>query len=778
MTDIPRAIASGVAGAPPDHRATRRVAIAVGAIAAVFVFALYGIREREVPARALELVGGAGSGVARYGGIVGTDKSRRHIELPNITQADAADTIATLANGGLEFREVIQSKDAVPQLVQLGIVGDGSGDPRMEIDSWRADNDESQTQTDYYVASKSRAKLEAAFAEAERRGWKPPPNTEVLYEQADTSWRSYFVSKTVEVDGRSVEKAIGSYDPNTNTPVVLLDFNRAGTRAFGELTARIVGHKLATVLGGVVRSAPMINTPIRGGRAQIAMGAGDPAKMEHDRDVLVGVLQSGSLPLSGQIKDAHWVAPSNGVREPIAHVLIALVGGLLAAALAWLLVAGTKPEHADVAPIAGAPSVSMARRIAWTLLAIAIYIAGTEITLPGVNGIELDHILRGSDLTMVSVFGLGFVPLITSFVVVELVASIVPPWRRLRDTVLGRRKLGLAVAIAACLVSAVQAYFVVGYLTMLPDDVALVVSFWPAVATLAAGPLVLAILASLIGSRGLGSGYGILMVVGWLWAPSWSEIAGFRASSLVLIAAAIASTTIIVLAVLRWRVRAPGRVAIPLPAAGLLPLQAGGGVVALIGVLAALGWRSMPEPIWESERILGTGLVAVAAVVVASFVWAWVFVRPKRRARELAAASLSPTSAASWLRAVVLSSVAVLALYATGAAVPQWHGLGHLANPILVATAAAVIADLVDEWRARRRAQLVPVWPLHDPLLVDVARARLAAANIPHHIQSTRFRTLLWLAGAYVPMMVLVPAEHAEAAHAEMRDWLSCLSSP
>src|SRR6185503_15841245 len=97
---------------------------------------------------------------------------------------------------------------------------------------------------------------------------------------------------------------------------------------------------------------------------------------------------------------------------------------------------------------------------------------------------------------------------------------------------------------------------------------------------------------------------------------------------------------------------------------------------------------------------------------------------------------------------------AMLALYAIGAAVPRWPGLAHLADPIFIATAAAVIADLVAEIRARPRAQLT-------------------AANIPHHVQSTRFRTLLWLAGAYVPMMVLVPAEHAEAAHVVMRDWLS-----
>jgi preprotein translocase subunit SecD len=34
-------------------------------------------------------------------------------------------------------------------------------------------------------------------------------------------------------------------------PSLLLDFNRAGAERFGEITERLVGHKLATMLGGV-----------------------------------------------------------------------------------------------------------------------------------------------------------------------------------------------------------------------------------------------------------------------------------------------------------------------------------------------------------------------------------------------------------------------------------------------------------------------------------------------------------------------------------------------
>jgi hypothetical protein len=759
VSEIPRAVASGDAGAaiPSDRVEPRRTAIAMGVAVAVFLFALYSVW--AVPARAIELIGGAGSGVARHGGIVATSKSGERIEMPGVSQANAAESIALLVGGGVQFREVIEST-AAAELVTLGIVGE-HGDPHMDVDSWQPDGG-GERHKDYYLVGHDRARLEATFAEATRRGWQPPPNTAILYERVEpSSWRSYFVSKTVEVDGSAIENATGAYDPNTSRPTVLVEFGRAGAHAFGSLTERIVGHKLATVLAGVVRSAPVINEPIRGGRAVITMGS--TATAEHDRDVLVETLRTGSLPLDGTMTDAHWVPASNGPRESIARVLIALAGGLVAAALAWLLVGVMRPERCVIAPIAGPRTISIWRRVAWTLGAIAVFLVGSWFVVPGINEPELAHMIAyggGSahELVRVSVFGLGVGPLITSFVIVELVASIVPRWRPLRDTVLGRRRLGLATAIVACVVATVQAFFFVRYVAALPNDVELVNGFGLAFATLAAGPLCLAVLASVIGSRGLGSGYGVLIVVGWLRDARWSTLSS---SSLALTGAAIVATTVIVLGVLRWRVRAPGGAAVPLPAAGIVPLHAGGGVIAIVVLLPALGIRGLPAWVYDAMHTV-EGLVAGAiSLVIATVVWAWVFARPGRRRTELAAASRAPTSGGAWLRAVALSVVALLALFAIAAAAGS-----KLADPIGVAIAAAVIADLVAEWRDRRRAQLVAVWPLHDPLLVEPTRDRLVAAGIPHHVQSTRFRTLLWLLGPYVPMMVLVPTEHAEAAYA------------
>ncbi len=109
-------------------------------------------------------------------------------------------------------------------------------------------------------------------------------------------WRTYYLERAVQLTGSAVSNAFGQYDTNTNRPIVIVEFNRFGGRVFGDLTERIVGMKLATILDDKIKSAPQINQAIRGGRASITMGAGDPTQAEKERDDLVNVLKTGSLP--------------------------------------------------------------------------------------------------------------------------------------------------------------------------------------------------------------------------------------------------------------------------------------------------------------------------------------------------------------------------------------------------------------------------------------------------------------------------------------------------
>jgi preprotein translocase subunit SecD len=109
-------------------------------------------------------------------------------------------------------------------------------------------------------------------------------------------WRSYYLERRAQLTGTSISKAEKVYDPTTGRPLVLLDFNRRGAMVFGELTSHIAGKKLAILLDGIVMSAPIINEPIRGGRASIAMGGTDPDAQEREARDLVTTLTTGALP--------------------------------------------------------------------------------------------------------------------------------------------------------------------------------------------------------------------------------------------------------------------------------------------------------------------------------------------------------------------------------------------------------------------------------------------------------------------------------------------------
>ena len=65
---------------------------------------------------------------------------------------------------------------------------------------------------------------------------------------------------------------IGDY----NEPYVSVDFNRRGATEFAQITGENVKRRLAIILDDVVRSAPVIQERIGGGKAQIT-GSYTPA---------------------------------------------------------------------------------------------------------------------------------------------------------------------------------------------------------------------------------------------------------------------------------------------------------------------------------------------------------------------------------------------------------------------------------------------------------------------------------------------------------------------
>ncbi|HLL24495.1 MAG TPA: hypothetical protein VK427_20330, partial [Kofleriaceae bacterium] len=295
------------------------------------------------------------------------------VELPGLDEdkkQQTRDIIARTAK--LEFKVVDDGSEYMRKL--FGHVGNEGKegkptDPRAirdeiyaEVDQWRPD-DGGALHTDYYLIARDRkafvtmerakklecvnragkpvnadARFEDGKVECTVSGrqviqeyiddlaasdpqWKVPDDRQLAYELVEPGadatdkrpfWRSYYLDRAVRLTGTSISNAMGNYDPNTNRPVVLLDFNRYGGRVFGELTAEITGKKLATILDDKVKSAPIINGAIRGGRASITMGGSDPGRQEIERDELVNVLKTGSLPAPLKEDSISDVGPTLG----------------------------------------------------------------------------------------------------------------------------------------------------------------------------------------------------------------------------------------------------------------------------------------------------------------------------------------------------------------------------------------------------------------------------------------------------------------------------------
>ena len=110
-------------------------------------------------------------------------------------------------------------------------------------------------------------------------------------------WRSYYLERATSLTGAAIEDAHAATDPAANDwPIVKVELTRKGARDFDDLTTRIAGKKLATIVDGSITSAPVVLGPIHGGRLWIAMGGSDRAAAQRAAEGLAVVLRTGALP--------------------------------------------------------------------------------------------------------------------------------------------------------------------------------------------------------------------------------------------------------------------------------------------------------------------------------------------------------------------------------------------------------------------------------------------------------------------------------------------------
>jgi len=131
------------------------------------------------------------------------------------------------------------------------------------------------------------------------------------------------LKKKVLLTGDAVDNArvsIGDY----NEPYVSVDFNRRGGQEFAKITGENVKRRMAIILDGVVRSAPVIQERIGGGKAQIT--GSYTSEEAHD---LAIVLRAGALPATVKIVQNVTVGPTLGADSIHKGVISGFVGTIL-----------------------------------------------------------------------------------------------------------------------------------------------------------------------------------------------------------------------------------------------------------------------------------------------------------------------------------------------------------------------------------------------------------------------------------------------------------------
>lgn len=214
-------------------------------------------------------------------------------------------------------------------------------DPGIEDDEWRADVGEAHH--DYHLTDKTQVFIDEFIA----RNATIPSDRRIAYERVAEAdgvpehWRSWLLDATQLIDGRSVADVTVDRDQQTGRPVVMVVLDDAGAKAFAELTGANIGRKLAIVLDGEVRSAPVVNGVIREGKVAITMGGSAIGDQERAASALANALRAGAMPAQLYLVSAGAFDRPGGTFVSRSWMFFA-IAALLVVAVIGVLVRGRK----------------------------------------------------------------------------------------------------------------------------------------------------------------------------------------------------------------------------------------------------------------------------------------------------------------------------------------------------------------------------------------------------------------------------------------------------
>jgi preprotein translocase subunit SecD len=196
-----------------------------------------------------------------------------------------------------------------------------------------------------------------------------PPGSQVLPMADGSGFMA--VKRRVMVSGDQLTDAKQSFDQD-GRPDIDITFNTAGARRFARVTQENVNKPFAIILDDKILSAPNINEPILGGRANI-MG-GFTVQSAHD---LAVSLASGKLPVKLNFIEERTVSAELGA-DSVHKGLIASVISVVGVMIFMLVTYGRFGIYANIALVVNA----------FLILGIMATFNAT-LTLPGIAGFIL-----------------------------------------------------------------------------------------------------------------------------------------------------------------------------------------------------------------------------------------------------------------------------------------------------------------------------------------------------------------------------------------------------
>ncbi len=199
-------------------------------------------------------------------------------------------------------------------------------------------------------------------------------NTETLdsnHEWKELKGEKILLKKKASLTGKDLKDAQVGFD-SLGLSYVLVRFNSQGAKAFAKLTEENVGRRLAIILDGKIKSAPVIKEPILSGEAQIT---GDFTPTEA-KDLAL-VLRSGALPCPLILEEERTVGPLLGADSIRRGVKSALLGASLVVIFM------------GVYYLLGGLVTILALGFNLLLILGGLSLLGSTLTLPGIAGIIL-----------------------------------------------------------------------------------------------------------------------------------------------------------------------------------------------------------------------------------------------------------------------------------------------------------------------------------------------------------------------------------------------------